>query len=287
MNRLRPRARRPKFWLKLTIHDLSNIPLASGTVYVRWNIKSSDTRGRTPRSPIKEHKAAWNYAHEVEKVRMTIDRDGMLEERYIMFEVVNEHVTEKVVLGNLRLNLAEYAKEEATARRYLLQDSKVNSTLKITLELRQLSGDENFATPPLSSGQVFGGITGVMIEHNNQSIIADTLHVPSMASALNTPLAESSLPSLYRKTLMASWQRQEGELPAEEAIEDIFAGGDGWAKDMNSELVAKGSTVATDDINGTVPGAGVDPKKHNGEIMGWAVRDDLRSWVIPEVGWTQ
>jgi hypothetical protein len=34
---------------------------------------------------------------------------------------------------------------------------------------------------------------------------------------------------MYRRTLAASWQLIPGELNADECIEDIFAGGDGWS----------------------------------------------------------
>jgi hypothetical protein len=33
---------------------------------------------------------------------------------------------------------------------------------------------------------------------------------------------------MYRRTLAAYWTAQPGELKADECIEDIFAGGDGW-----------------------------------------------------------
>jgi hypothetical protein len=33
---------------------------------------------------------------------------------------------------------------------------------------------------------------------------------------------------MYRRTLAAYWSAQPGELKADECIEDIFAGGDGW-----------------------------------------------------------
>lgn len=36
------------------------------------------------------------------------------------------------------------------------------------------------------------------------------------------------LQDLYRRTLAAYWAAQPGELKADECIEDIFAGGDGW-----------------------------------------------------------
>lgn len=38
------------------------------------------------------------------------------------------------------------------------------------------------------------------------------------------------LQDMYRRTLAASWAAQAGELPADQCIEDIFAGGDGWAR---------------------------------------------------------
>ena len=36
------------------------------------------------------------------------------------------------------------------------------------------------------------------------------------------------LQDMYRRTLAAYWSAQPGELKADECIEDIFAGGDGW-----------------------------------------------------------
>ena len=36
--------------------------------------------------------------------------------------------------------------DEGIVRRYLMQDSKVNSTLKVGIALRQVEGDRNFVT---------------------------------------------------------------------------------------------------------------------------------------------
>jgi hypothetical protein len=36
------------------------------------------------------------------------------------------------------------------------------------------------------------------------------------------------LQDMYRRALAASWGAQAGELPADQCIEDIFSGGDGW-----------------------------------------------------------
>ena len=71
----------------------------------------------------------------------------MLQESEIHFEVLQEYspgARERIVLGNVKLNLAEFCVEggeeregsgegeggEGVVRRYLMQESKINSTLK-------------------------------------------------------------------------------------------------------------------------------------------------------------
>jgi len=68
------------------------------------------------------------------------------------------------------LNLAEYVEEselgpdgeEGVTRRYLMQESKINSTLKIGVSMKQIDGERNFVAPPLKTAPVFGGIAGIM-----------------------------------------------------------------------------------------------------------------------------
>jgi hypothetical protein len=49
------------------------------------------------------------------------------------------------------------------------------------------------------------------------------------APSLNTNSREAGeLQDMYRRTLAAYWSAQPGEFKADECIEDIFAGGDGW-----------------------------------------------------------
>ncbi|KAL8933152.1 MAG: hypothetical protein Q9216_006499 [Gyalolechia sp. 2 TL-2023] len=234
------------------IFDLNNVPLVSGTSYVKWHLSSSTSaehRGRTSKELIREHKVAWEY-EKLLPLRLTVDRNGMLQESEIHFEVMQEYSSgargERIILGNVRLNLAEYvdAGEDGDGnitRRYLMQDSKINSTLKvgrlnnltrqlsdvlqIGISMRQVEGDRNFATPPLKSAPVFGGIAGIMTAEQGQG--DDFSHMPSMSSKTREL---GKLQDMYRKTLAASWAAQDGELPADECIEDIFAGGDGWGK---------------------------------------------------------
>jgi hypothetical protein len=74
---------------------------------------------------------------------------------------------EKITLGYITLNLAEYVEEsedgeEGVTRRYLMQESKINSTLKIGIAMKQVDGERNFVAPPLKTAPVFGGIAGIM-----------------------------------------------------------------------------------------------------------------------------
>ncbi|KAF2875469.1 N-terminal C2 in EEIG1 and EHBP1 proteins-domain-containing protein [Massariosphaeria phaeospora] len=231
--------RRPKFELHLKIIDLNNVPLVSGTSFIKWHLPHStaaEHRGRTEKRPIKDHKVFYDYGAKV-ALRLTVDKSGMLQENWIEFEVVQEYSGggrgERISLGNIKLNLAEYVEQSelpgaegeelGVTRRYLMQNSKINSTLKIGIYMRQTEGDKNYIAPPLKTAQVFSGIAGIMSGEQGES--EDVGAAPS----LNSKSRETGeLQDMYRRTLAAYWSAQPGELKADECIEDIFAGGDGW-----------------------------------------------------------
>jgi hypothetical protein len=107
-------------------------------------------------------------------VRLTIDKSNNLQECIIHFEVVQDYSSgvrgEKITLGQVTLNLAEYVEESemgpggegGVIRRYLMQESKINSTLKIGIMMKQVDGERNFTAPPLKTAPVFGGIAGIV-----------------------------------------------------------------------------------------------------------------------------
>ena len=113
-------------------------------------------------------------------MRLTIDKSNNLTECFINFEVVQDYSSsirgEKITLGYVALNLAEYVEEtemgaeteEGVVRRYLMQDSKINSTLKIGISMKQIDGESSFTAPPLKTAAVFGGIAGLMAPENEQ-----------------------------------------------------------------------------------------------------------------------
>lgn len=123
----------------------------SGQASVKWSIEGlarSIGRGQTERVPIKDHKVVWNHATTVQDIRMTIGRNNILQSQNITLQVFHEYPQnkEKILLGIVTLNLAEYAGMESVTRRYLMQNSKVNSTVKVTISMRQTGGDYYYET---------------------------------------------------------------------------------------------------------------------------------------------
>ncbi|KAK4913668.1 hypothetical protein LTR66_017196, partial [Elasticomyces elasticus] len=230
----------PKFHLTFSVLDLSNIPLVVGQVYVKWHLPSSSTaehRGRTDKARITDHKSHFGYSKTVQ-IRLTISRTQALEPCDIHFEILQEYHGAKggrIHLGNVKLNLAEYTavsdgvvdepadgQDGMITRRYLMQDSKVNATLKIGIAMKQIDGDTNFIPPPLKSAMVIGGLAGIVNAEED-----GTTDMPSAASK-SRELSEAQ--DIYRRTLAATWACERGEMPPDKLIEDIFAGGSGGAQ---------------------------------------------------------
>lgn len=152
---LLPRAFVPNSALSQVL-DLNNVPLVSGISYVKWHIPGSaaaEHRGRTERRAIKEHKVFYDYEKHI-PVRITIqNKTKMLEDAWMHFEVIQEHSSggknDRIVLGKVDLNLSEYVEaseheadeSEGVVRRYLMQESKINSTLKVSLAQDIASAD--------------------------------------------------------------------------------------------------------------------------------------------------
>lgn len=159
----------------------------------------AEHRGRTGKCPIANHRVDYSFCTLMASIRISVDRNNNLAECPIELEVVQEFAgTEKMTLGFVRLNLSEYIEEseaftkdvtspgrkrsnsvgvnpagsgrdldvveDGIVRRYLMQDSKVNSTLKIGILMIQVDGERSYIAPPLKTAPVFGGIGGIMGE---------------------------------------------------------------------------------------------------------------------------
>ncbi|QIW96109.1 hypothetical protein AMS68_001627 [Peltaster fructicola] len=345
------KSRRPKFELSIRIIDLNNVPLVSGSSFVKWHIPSSNSaehRGRTQKCPIRDHRVQYEYDQQI-PVRLVVGKDGMLQECNLVLEVLQEYSGsgrgERITLGNVKLNLSEYVEAseptspqspvnapgtdptDGVVRRYLMQDSKINSTLKVGLFMRHVEGTKDYYAPPLKTAPVFGGIAGIISSSEPASTThgvashtggdtarVDGIELPNL-SASSREVGE--MQDMYRRTLAAYWASQPGELKADECIEDIFAGGDGWGKNGPPRAVNRNDHHASGSSSPNLVGgdnkkehgsraggsSGYNmharnyskysqhkrsqhppppPRKAHGELDEFEVRNDLRSWTIGE-----
>ncbi|MBE3048694.1 N-terminal C2 domain-containing protein [Candidatus Bathyarchaeota archaeon] len=101
--------------------------------------------------------------------------------------------------------------EDGIVRRYLMQESKINSTLKVSILMVQTDGERNYVAPPLRTAPVFGGISGFMpgAEQTEQD---DTGRTPPCPPSLYTQLTQPRrLPPQHPK--VPRRRRAPGPLP--------------------------------------------------------------------------
>jgi hypothetical protein len=227
---------RPKLKLQLQIHEVSSIPLVTGQIFVKWHIlhsSSGECRGKTDRVPIIDHKAGWsNYQKEC-TFKVGIGRNGVLQERWLMMEAWVEMISgrERFRIGTVAVNLSEYASVKSETRRYLLQESKMNSTVKVTIAVVHVEGAREYTTPPLKKAQMFHGITNLLAENKDLPQISRGIEQYNSKHVLHSPIQE-----MYRRTFSAQWRLQAGGLPPSDVVEDIFKGGSGWKSDFASSM---------------------------------------------------
>lgn len=213
-----------------------------------------------------------------------MDKHSRLEEQRLDFEVFQElSSSETLQIGKLRLNLAEYAngegrgrEDDIVVRRYLMQDSKINSTVKIGIGMHQLDGPTDFIAPQLRAAAVFEGFTGIITSEQEQD---GTQNTGTGGKPPTGPSAElNELQDMYRLALAASWAcGGSGELAADKCVEDIFAGGDGWGNKAEPRVDTYNQTLHPDARRGSLRTWTNDESEDEG--MGTATPVNRESWA--------
>ncbi|KDQ09575.1 hypothetical protein BOTBODRAFT_58627 [Botryobasidium botryosum FD-172 SS1] len=124
---------------------------------------STAARGITAYRPLDAHRASWSHRVDA-AVQMSVNRDTaeLLPCRLKLVVRQSEDDSSTPRLGVVELNLAEYVGAGSVTRRYLLKESKVNATLRVTIELEKIGGVDQFVAPPLRKAQVMAGVGGLI-----------------------------------------------------------------------------------------------------------------------------
>ncbi|KAJ3918585.1 hypothetical protein F5877DRAFT_42281 [Lentinula edodes] len=129
----------------------------------------SNTRGMTPFYKLKDHAVVWDHDLDV-IIKMDIDRETseLLPNEFklvVMQRVIpgDPDAPRNPRLGALYLDLSEYAGvgKEVT-RTYLLRDTKMNATVKLTIYLEHSGGDTNYIAPLLPKAEIFNGVADLL-----------------------------------------------------------------------------------------------------------------------------
>ncbi|KNE56758.1 hypothetical protein AMAG_02535 [Allomyces macrogynus ATCC 38327] len=123
----------------------------AGLHYAGQSSTSTTPTTSSPRTQLRDHSVRWDWTCAFD-VHMVKDDDGMLEPMPMTVVVkqykAEENATERV--GVVKLDLAPFAGARSTTRRFLLQESKINSTVKVTIAMNLIKGVPMFKVPDLS-----------------------------------------------------------------------------------------------------------------------------------------
>ncbi|KAJ3158254.1 hypothetical protein HDU86_002963 [Geranomyces michiganensis] len=188
-----PKSRKVRFEASVLLHDMSNLPYVSGLYFVKWKLKNGGTaEGATAKTVVKDHTVTWEQPFSLSP-QMVIGKDGVLlpcELVLLVKQTVNAGKSTEDV-GMVTLNLAEYApagggggggaagthqqRSTSTSRRYLLQESRVNSIIRVTVSMKLVKGDATFKVPEITARDLSTeGLRNVFSEHgaDNSSLNA-------------------------------------------------------------------------------------------------------------------
>lgn len=158
---------------------------ARGAVYslTTAHYDSKDRKGTIPPAPVRAHAVSWEYAVQhvlrlplgkaVSTADVPLSRlpasqktnprktlpllgHGPMSDSSLRLEVLQVHNGERegTVLGHVNVDLAPFADQGPTARRYLLMNSRTNATLRISVDMRCIGGDMEWITPPFNEGHL-------------------------------------------------------------------------------------------------------------------------------------
>ncbi|SAM00710.1 hypothetical protein [Absidia glauca] len=145
--------RKVEYEINLVIQDITNIPLVSGSYFVKWRLRNAThSTGVTTKEPIKDHTVEW-FSSVTTMAELVISKQHMLQPCELKLEIYQEvgGTGAAKQMGSLSINMSEYATSGSITRRYLLEECKFNSFIKLSIDMKQVTKvEEPFDVPPLT-----------------------------------------------------------------------------------------------------------------------------------------
>lgn len=139
------------FSFNIIVNELTHIPLLNGILFLQW--KLGRLEGYSPHFPVREHSIAFNMSFHLEQA-IALDRVTNILEDVILKIRVNQETEggqEWTGFGTVRLNLSEFAGSRETTRKFLLEKSKTNAALSVSIFTKLKSGGAPLFHPPDSA----------------------------------------------------------------------------------------------------------------------------------------
>ncbi|CAO3637948.1 unnamed protein product [Cunninghamella echinulata] len=112
---------------------------------------TTQSSGITTNIPINDHTVIWRHSVKTQ-CELVISKQHLLMPCELKLEIYQEIGGSNLKqIGSLSLNISEYATLGHITKRYLLEECKFNSLIKLSIQMKQLSKtDELFTAPPLT-----------------------------------------------------------------------------------------------------------------------------------------
>lgn len=138
-----------------TIESLEEVPIKAYDVCVVWSFKDTQSlfknkiNGKTEGKSIQENRVEWKQNF---KICISIPlnaKTNEIETANLNLQISSKKTAQSSImeLGKVVIDLVDFARGGQITKSYLLRNSLLNSTLKMTIELIQTSGDRLWKSP--------------------------------------------------------------------------------------------------------------------------------------------
>lgn len=134
------------------VESLEEVPINAAYVYIVWELRNkkglpkANCTGKTSGKPVTRNRVEWQEMFKTKVILSVNQKTNCLNHYYMDLSTYSKKTTYSSVqkLGKVSIDLAEYARCSRFTKSFLMRESLLNSTLKVTLEMIQESGDRLF-----------------------------------------------------------------------------------------------------------------------------------------------